>query len=258
VISRGACPQSTARETEALLLADASPGSGYLPPGPTKEGFAFQLYVGERCYGAAMGDTNKGKADGSQVPTWPMLRGEDREQYLTALRDWVDTFLRVRPVSEGYVIPDCWPAHNEAVWELATLHAEWVRVYSDPDSRSLDGALEFQRPLAAGCPYPFVRPGWLGQVPAGILRASARAGLIACRHSGLPPVPRSGRTSSSTTTRAGRRKRLGLPPSPGVTFPVVPGRVCEADCSFYGEPTEGPRTCLWSFWLRGWNQWASV
>ena len=88
-----------------------------------------------------MADSDKGKVDGSQAPTWPMLRGEDREPYLTALREWVDMFLR--PVSETYVIPDCWPAHNEAVWELATLHAEWTRVYGDPDNRPLEGALEF-------------------------------------------------------------------------------------------------------------------
>lgn len=78
-----------------------------------------------------------------------MLSGEEREPYLTALRDWVDSFLR--PVSEGYVIPDCWPAHGEAVWELATLHAEWVRVYGDPDNRPLDGALLFYDQVAAGC-----------------------------------------------------------------------------------------------------------
>ena len=87
-----------------------------------------------------MSDSGTGKAGGSQAPTWPALRGADREPHLTALRDWVDRFLR--PVCEGYVIPDCWPAHNEAVWELATLHAEWVRVYDGPDGGSLDGALE--------------------------------------------------------------------------------------------------------------------
>jgi hypothetical protein len=77
----------------------------------------------------------------SQAPIWPLLRGEEREPELTALREWVDEFLR--PVCEGYVIPDCWPAHNEAVWELATLHTEWLRVYGDPHDQPLGGALLF-------------------------------------------------------------------------------------------------------------------
>lgn len=128
---------------------------------------------------AAIADSGKGKVDGSQPPTWPAWRGEDREPYLAVLRDWVDGFLR--PVSEGYLIPDCWPMHGEASGELATLHAEWVRVYGDPDNRPLKDGLEFHDRLAAGCPYPFVRPDWRGQVHRGILCASAWAWLITSR-----------------------------------------------------------------------------
>jgi hypothetical protein len=47
--------------------------------------------------------SGKGKVDGSQAPTWPMLRGEDREPYLAALKQWVDGF--PRPACEGYVNP---------------------------------------------------------------------------------------------------------------------------------------------------------
>ena len=105
------------------------------------------------------------KADGSQAPTWPMLRGEDREPYLTALRDWVDTFLR--PVSEGYVIPGCWPAHGEAVRELATLHAEWARIYGDPDNPPLEGALEFHDRWLPGVRTRLFGPAGAVKCPEG-------------------------------------------------------------------------------------------
>ena len=38
-------------------------------------------------------------------------------------------------------LPQCWPNHPEAVWELSTLRAEWRRVYDDPKARDLQGAL---------------------------------------------------------------------------------------------------------------------
>jgi hypothetical protein len=41
-----------------------------------------------------MVDPDKSRVGGSQAPTWPMLRGEDREPHLAALKEWVDGFLR--------------------------------------------------------------------------------------------------------------------------------------------------------------------
>jgi hypothetical protein len=42
----------------------------------------------------------------------------------------------------GYELPDCWPRHIHAIWELSTLAAEWRRAYAvaRPD---LARALEF-------------------------------------------------------------------------------------------------------------------
>ena len=42
----------------------------------------------------------------------------------------------------GYELPDCWPRHIHAIWELSTLAAEWHRTYGGtrPD---LARALEF-------------------------------------------------------------------------------------------------------------------
>lgn len=76
-----------------------------------------------------------------QAPYWPAGSGSDDDGEFGRLRDWVDDFLR--PQHPGYPVPACWPAHKEAVWELANLFAEWVRVYGDPDNQPLDGALWF-------------------------------------------------------------------------------------------------------------------
>jgi hypothetical protein len=74
-----------------------------------------------------------------QAPWWPATAEHDTE--LGQLRDWVNGFLR--PQHPGYPIPECWPAHFEARWELANLFAEWTRVYGDPENKPLDGALWF-------------------------------------------------------------------------------------------------------------------
>jgi hypothetical protein len=50
---------------------------------------------------------------------------------------------RAPPALGGYELPDCWPRHIHAVWELSTtLAAEWHRTYNGtrPD---LARALEF-------------------------------------------------------------------------------------------------------------------
>jgi hypothetical protein len=74
------------------------------------------------------------------APWWRVSEAEGRAM-LAELREWVDTFLR--PHYPDYLarLPGCVLAHGEAVWELSTLRAEWVRIYGDEDNRDLAGAL---------------------------------------------------------------------------------------------------------------------
>jgi hypothetical protein len=76
-------------------------------------------------------------------PAAPCWIGLDRDTYtarLADLRRWTDTVLRQHYA--GYELPECWPRHIHAVWELSTLAAEWHRTYTGtrPD---LARALEF-------------------------------------------------------------------------------------------------------------------
>jgi hypothetical protein len=105
----------------------------------------------------------KNKTLVTQAPYWPAQSGRERNDELTVLRDWVNGFLR--PQYPGYPIPDCWPAHNEAVFELANLFAEWTRVYGDEENRPLDGALWFHERWMPG-----VRSRLFG--PSGSVRCS--------------------------------------------------------------------------------------
>jgi hypothetical protein len=77
---------------------------------------------------------------GPAAPSWI---GLDRDTYharLVDLRQWADTVLRQH--YGGYELPECWPRHIHAVWELSTLAAEWHHTYTGtrPD---LGRALEF-------------------------------------------------------------------------------------------------------------------
>jgi hypothetical protein len=76
------------------------------------------------------------------APWWRVSEAEGRAM-LAELRGWVDEFLR--PHYPDYLarLPGCVLAHGEAVWELSTLRAEWVRVYGDEDNRDLQGALNW-------------------------------------------------------------------------------------------------------------------
>ncbi len=59
-------------------------------------------------------------------PAAPYWIGLDRDTYATRLaelRRWADTVLRQN--YGGYKLPDCWPRHIHAIWELSTLAAEW-------------------------------------------------------------------------------------------------------------------------------------
>lgn len=77
---------------------------------------------------------------GPAAPYWIGLDHDTHHARLADLRHWADTVLRQH--YGGYELPDCWPRHIHAVWELSTLAAEWHRTYSQarPD---LARALEF-------------------------------------------------------------------------------------------------------------------
>jgi hypothetical protein len=77
---------------------------------------------------------------GTAAPYWIGLDPENYHARLTDLQRWADTVLR--PHYGGYELPDCWPRHIHAIWELSTLAAEWHHTYtgSHPD---LARALEF-------------------------------------------------------------------------------------------------------------------
>ena len=76
------------------------------------------------------------------APWWCVPEAEGKAM-LAELVEWVDTHLRRHYPDYLTRLPRCWPSHAEAVWELSTLHAEWDRIYGDPDNRDLQGALTF-------------------------------------------------------------------------------------------------------------------
>ena len=77
---------------------------------------------------------------GPAAPYWMGLDPDTHHAQLADLQRWADTVLR--PHYGGYELPECWPRHIHAIWELSTLAAEWHRTYtgSRPD---LARALEF-------------------------------------------------------------------------------------------------------------------
>ena len=83
---------------------------------------------------------------GPAAPYWIGLDRDTHHAQLADLRHWADTVLRQH--YGGYELPDCWPRHIHAIWELSTLAAEWHRTYSrdTPRPRPRPGVL---RPLAA-------------------------------------------------------------------------------------------------------------
>ena len=60
---------------------------------------------------------------------------------LAELRHWVEDFARKHYPAYLARLPECWPNHPEAIWELSTLRAEHERIYGDEDNRDLAGAL---------------------------------------------------------------------------------------------------------------------
>lgn len=72
---------------------------------------------------------------------WWRVDKEQGTEMLVDLREWVDGFLA--PHYPGYAarLAGCYWRHMEAVWELSTLRAEWIRIYGDEENRDLAGAL---------------------------------------------------------------------------------------------------------------------
>ena len=83
------------------------------------------------------------QADEPPAPYWIGLDRDEGAARLGDLRAWVEQVARVQ--WPGYMarLPPCWANHGEAVWEMANLMTEWVRIYGDPDSRPLQDALWF-------------------------------------------------------------------------------------------------------------------
>jgi hypothetical protein len=62
------------------------------------------------------------------APYWISLDRDTYHARLADLRHWADTVLRQH--YGAYELPDCWPRHIHAVWELSTLAAEWHHTYA--------------------------------------------------------------------------------------------------------------------------------
>jgi hypothetical protein len=85
-------------------------------------------------------------------PPAPWLLGDEAETrpLLAGLRAWVEQFLRPNYPEYAARLPECWAAHGAALWELATLRAEWDRIYADEENRDLAGALNWLHQLLPG------------------------------------------------------------------------------------------------------------
>lgn len=76
------------------------------------------------------------------APWWEFGTDEARAM-MAELHEWVETWLRPNFADYLTRLPSCWPRHGAAAWELATLRAEWIRVYAaeEEEDRDLQGAL---------------------------------------------------------------------------------------------------------------------
>jgi hypothetical protein len=76
------------------------------------------------------------------APWWEFGSDEARAM-MAELHEWVETWLRPNFADYLTRLPACWPRHGAAAWELATLRAEWIRVYDteEEEDRDLQGAL---------------------------------------------------------------------------------------------------------------------
>jgi hypothetical protein len=105
------------------------------------------------------------------APYWAGLPDDKFRAQLAELGEWIETFLRLH--YPGYMrrIPACWANHPEALWELSTLRAEWIRIYGDEERRELADALVWHE-------------RWLPGVIARLEKA------ITCDQGGCRVVPR--------------------------------------------------------------------
>lgn len=87
-----------------------------------------------------------------EPPPAPWLLGGEAETraLLESLRAWVEQFLRPNYADYTARLPECWTAHGAALWELATLRAEWDRIYADEENRELAGAVNWLHQLLPG------------------------------------------------------------------------------------------------------------
>jgi regulator of replication initiation timing len=99
------------------------------------------------------------QANEPPAPYWLDLPREEHAAQLADLRAWVEQVGLVQ--YQGYFakLPPCWPSHPEAVIELSTVMAEWIRIYADPDNRPLPDALVWHDKWL---------PGVLGRLSAAI------------------------------------------------------------------------------------------
>jgi hypothetical protein len=99
------------------------------------------------------------QTDEPPAPYWLGLSKDERAARLAELRAWVEQVGLVQYRGYFAKLPPCWPSHPEAVIELSTVMAEWVRIYGDPDSRPLPDALLWNDKWL---------PGVLGRLSAAI------------------------------------------------------------------------------------------
>jgi hypothetical protein len=117
------------------------------------------------------------EADEPPAPYWLGLSREEHTARLAELRAWVEQVGLVQYRGYFAALPPCWPSHPEAVIELSTVMAEWVRIYGDPDNRPLPDALVWNDKWL---------PGVLGRLSAAI-----KCDVSGCRLAKPPPWERS-------------------------------------------------------------------
>jgi hypothetical protein len=75
---------------------------------------------------------------------WDNLDRTARARQLAALKEWVDKILIPGWVRGGsYELAPCWPAHEQALWELGAIAVRWRQAY-DRNRPDLALALEWQ------------------------------------------------------------------------------------------------------------------
>jgi hypothetical protein len=84
------------------------------------------------------------------APYWLGLSDTDYETELADLSEWVGKVLKPNYPAYSRVIRECWPQHQEVVWELGNIRAEWRRIY-ERKRPELAGALNWHDRWLPGC-----------------------------------------------------------------------------------------------------------